>query len=113
MSRARSSSILRGNLGSDLHTVPALDEIAQRRIHHALLLEDGLATECRRGDVDGVHAAAAARDVLDEQLRRGELLGKELCDGALGGGHGRELLVDCGGDGAEGAGGGERAREGS
>lgn len=59
-------SSLSRNLCPDLNAVPALDKVAESSVDHALLLEDRLALERRRGDVDGIHAPAAARDILDE-----------------------------------------------
>jgi hypothetical protein len=75
------------HLCPDLNSVPALDKIAQSSINHALLLENCLALESRRCNIDGVHAPATTRDVLDEQFGRGELLGQNLGNGSFGGAH--------------------------
>lgn len=83
--------------------MPALDGVAQRGIHHPLLLQDGETAEAGGGDVDGVHAAAAARHVANEDLG-GLEGGEERGDGGLGGGHGGRFRVLRGavGDGAGG-----------
>lgn len=83
---------LRRHARPDLHAVPLLDLVAQRLGHEALLLEQAEAPELGARDVDGVHGAAAARDVADEEARRrgerGGRGGEEGGDGELGGGHG-------------------------
>lgn len=76
--------------------MPLLDPVAEGLCDEALLGEEGLAPEFRGDDVDGVHGAAAARDVADEEGGgRGEgLVGGELLgDGELGGGHGGEAVI--------------------
>lgn len=67
--------------------MPLLDQIAQRTIDQSLLLEHVEPLEGGGGDVDGVHAAAAAGDVLDEQGGGVELGGEDGGDGGFGGGH--------------------------
>lgn len=69
--------------------MPLLDQIAQRAIHQALLLEHVEPLEGRRSNVDGVHAAAAAGDVLHEEGGGVELGGEDGGDGGFGGGHAR------------------------
>ena len=48
-----------------LHPMPPANLLPQHPIHQPMLLDHAQASEMRRGDVDGVHAAAAAGDVLD------------------------------------------------
>lgn len=92
--------------------MPLLDEIPQRAVDQALLLEHVEPLERRRRDVNGVHAAAAAGDVLHEKRRGVELGGEDGGDGRFGGGHARVfvcflrlLLAGGGGGGRELAGG--------
>lgn len=86
--------------------MPLLDHIPQRGIDHPLLLEHVCALESMRRNLNGVHAAAAARDVLDEEFGGFELVGEEFGDGGLGfvhgGVEGRGAQEGGGAEGAEG-----------
>jgi hypothetical protein len=64
--------------------MPLLDLILKNLVHHALLLQHTRAAEGLARDVDGVHGAAAARDVADRHLRGGELGGEGVPDPGLG-----------------------------
>lgn len=79
---------LLGHPRIQLHAMPALDDVPQRGIHHPLLLQHGSPLEGRARDVNGVHAAAAAGHVADQELGRAELLAEEVGDGLLGRRHG-------------------------
>lgn len=72
--------------------MPLLDEVPQRAVDQTLLLEHIEPLERRRRDVNGVHAAAAAGDVLYEERRGVELGGEDGGDGRLGGGHARVFV---------------------
>lgn len=73
--------------------MPRLHHVTERGVDHTLLLEDAEPAEGRGRNLNGVHATAAAGDVLDEELGRGELFGEDVCDGGLGSGHGGEFGV--------------------
>lgn len=88
---------------ADLHAVPLLNLVTQGAVDEALLGEQAEALEARRGNVDGVHGAAAARDVADEDRGggvEGVVGGEGGGDGGLGGGHGGGF-VGGGGGGVE------------
>lgn len=89
-----------GHARADLHPVPRLDDVAERGIHHALLLEHRLAAKRLGGNLNRVHAAAAARDVLHEHRGHGrERVDEQLRDGGLGVAHGGGLGGGGGGGG--------------
>lgn len=50
-----------------LYSMPLLDKISQSSIDKALLLKHIEATEGGRSNIDGIHAAAASGDILDEE----------------------------------------------
>lgn len=64
--------------------MPTLDLLAQHLVHQPLLLQHAQPLEAPTHHVDGVHAAAAARDVLHLQPLGLERLAQLLEDGALG-----------------------------
>ena len=68
--------------------MPLLNHVAQSGVYKALLFEDGEAAKLWGGDVNGIHGATTAGDILDEELGRLELGGEEGSDGGFGGGHG-------------------------
>lgn len=64
--------------------MPLLDLIPKNLVHHTLLLQHTRAAEGLARDINGVHGAAAARDVADGHLRGRELGGKGVPDPGLG-----------------------------
>lgn len=90
-----SSRILGRHPRPYLHPMPLPDEIPQRAVDQALLLEHAEPPEGRGRDVDGVHAAAAAGDVLHEEGGGVQLGGEDGGDGGFGGGHARVCVCFC------------------